>query len=142
MITRLLVAVDDSPAGIRSVRVGSELAARLGAELRLMTVFQDGRLTAALAQVSAEPSVSERRLGSVVSVLAHASRLAAEAGVTAETCQREGEPGREVLAEARAWSADLLVLGRAAQRRPGEPYVGDVAAHVLELSELPVLLVP
>jgi nucleotide-binding universal stress UspA family protein len=142
MITKLLVAVDDSPAGIRAARVGSELAARLGAELRLMTVLQDHLLTAALAQVSAEPSLPERRLGSVASVLAHAVRLAAEAGVTAQTCQREGDPGREVLAEARSWSADLLVLGRAAQRRPGEAYVGDVAAHVLELAEVPVLLVP
>jgi nucleotide-binding universal stress UspA family protein len=142
VITKLLVAVDDSPAGIRAARVGSELAARLGAELRLMTVFQDGVVAAALARVSAEPAVSERRLGSVASVLAHAVRLAAQAGVTAQTCQREGEPGPEVLAEARSWSADLLVLGRAAQRRPGESYVGDVAAHVLELAEVPVLLVP
>jgi nucleotide-binding universal stress UspA family protein len=142
MISKGLVAVDDSPAGLRAAVVGSELAARLGGELRVMTVLQDHLLTAAVTRASLEPAVPERRVEEIASVLARAVRLAAAAGVTAQTCQREGDPGHEVLAEAGSWSADLLVLGRAAQHRPGEAYVGDVAAHVLELADVPVLLVP
>jgi len=46
-----------------------------------------------------------------------------------------------LLAEAQSWSADLVVLDRAARHRPGGSYVGDVASHVLEFAEIPVLVV-
>lgn len=142
MISKVLVAVDDSPAGMRAVAVGCELGARLGCSVRLLTVFRDGRVTAAVGRVTGEGDVSTRRLGAADSVLTHAARLAARLGVAAETYERFGEPGPTLLAEAQSWSADLVVLGRAAQHRPGGSYVGEVASHVLEFAEIPVLLVP
>jgi len=142
VISKVLVAVDDSPAGMRAVAVGCELGARLGCSVRLLTVFRDGRVTAAVGQVTSEGDVSTRRLGAAESVLAHAARLAARLGVPAEAYERFGEPGRALLAEAQSWSADLVVLGRTAQRRPGGSYVGDVASHALEFAEIPVVVVP
>ncbi|HET8683969.1 MAG TPA: universal stress protein, partial [Micromonosporaceae bacterium] len=68
--------------------------------------------------------------------------LADRAGVPVETVQVDGEPAARVLAQARAWRADLVVLGRSDRPGVGEPYVGGHTRHVLEFAEQPVLVVP
>lgn len=139
---KVLVAVDDTRVAMRAARLAVDLVRRTGAELRAVTVLRDGVLTAALARSSTAPAVEERQLAAVASVLAHVRRVAAEAGVRAQTAQRLGEPGPEILAEARDWGADLIVVGRAMRRGPVESYADAVSAHVLELSDVPVLVVP
>ena len=72
----------------------------------------------------------------------HVEEAAERAGVPGAGVSLEGEPGRVLLAEARDWHADLLVVGRADVTRPGTAYVGEVARQLLEFSDLPVLVVP
>jgi nucleotide-binding universal stress UspA family protein len=139
VIGTVLVAVDDSSAALRAATVAVELAARLGCRLRFVTVLQDGVLAAAMESVSPEPAVAERRERTAAAVLAHVGRLAREGGVDAETCERWGAPLPQILAEASASRADLLVLGRAGGRAP---YADGVGLSVVELAEVPVLVVP
>lgn len=142
MITRILVAVDDSPAALEAARAAIELAARFGARIRAVNVLRDHVLSDELERLGYR-HVGERRGIAAAGVLGRVAALARAAGVEAETCQLEGEPARGILAEARGWPADLIVIAKSSQqRRAGEPYVGGETANVLEFAEQPVLVVP
>ena len=143
MITRILLAVDDSPGALAAARVAVDLAARLGARLRVVNVVQDGRLAETLEAASGSPGLRERRGSAAAALLDHVGELARRSGVAVETCQLEGSPARRILDEAQAWAADLTVMARSQRRhRAGDPYVGSETAHVLEFTEQPVLVVP
>lgn len=143
MITRILVAVDDSPAALVAARAAVELAARLEAQLLAVNVVRDHLLSATLAAMSEYPCIDQRRDLAAAGVLSSVARLAREAGVEIDTRQVEGEPARCILAEAHAWRADLIVIAKSDQaRRAGGPYVGSETANVLEFAEQPVLVVP
>jgi nucleotide-binding universal stress UspA family protein len=143
MITRILAAVDDSPAALTAARAAVDLAARLGARVRAVNVLRDGALGDTFEAVSGDPRVRERRGVAAAAVLGHVAGLARRSGVEVETCQLHGDPARRILADARTWHADLVVIGRSEQeRRAGAPYVGGETAHVLEFAEQPVLVVP
>jgi nucleotide-binding universal stress UspA family protein len=142
MITRILLAVDDSPAALAAARTAVELAAALGARVRAVHVLRDHVLSNALAAATGQADVGERRDVAASSVLDHVASLARRSGVDVERWQLEGDPARGILAQARAWRADLIVIGKSDQeRRAGEPYVGGETANVLEFAEQPVLVV-
>ncbi len=139
---RILVAVDDSPAALEGVRLAVDLARHTGAQLRFVHVLVDGDLLRALGEVHQDGTVVERRARGVALLLRHVEAEADRAGVAAAGVSLEGEPGQVLLAEARDWQADLLVVGRADVVRAGTAYVGEVARQLLEFSDLPVLVVP
>jgi nucleotide-binding universal stress UspA family protein len=141
MITRILVAVDDSPASMEAARTAVELAASLGARLRVVNVLRDHLLSQALEHVSGYGDVGERRHIAAAGVLGQVAALAQASGVEVETHQMEGVPARCILAQATAWPADLIVIAKSdRKRRAGEPYVGRETANVLEFAEQPVLV--
>lgn len=140
--TRILVAVDDSPAALAGVRLAVDLARCTGAQVRFVHVLVDGELLRALSEVHHDGTLIERRARGVALLLRHVESEASLAGVPSVGISLEGEPGQVLLAEARDWQADLLVVGRADVARPGTAYVGEVARQLLELSDLPVLVVP
>jgi len=142
-VERILVAVDDSAAALHAARRAMELACLLPAPvLRFAHVLGDGELARRFSRLHADGSVRERRASAGASLLAHVLALAEAAGLTADTADLEGDPVALLLAEATTWRADLVVLGRSPRRGAGRSYVGDTARHVLEFSEVPVLLVP
>ena len=140
--TRILVAVDDSPAALEGVRLAVDLARHTGAQVRFVHVLVDGDLLRALGEVHHDGTVVERRARGVALLLRHVEAEADQAGVPSVGVSLEGEPGQVLLAEARDWQADLLVVGRADVVRAGTAYVGEVARQLLEFSDLPVLVVP
>lgn len=139
---RVLVAVHDAPASLRAARLAIAVAATVRCPLLVVTVVPDGPLHRALATLSLEPDSEARQHTAAQSVLRHVADLAAKAGVAAEVRELCTHPGEGVLAAALDWGADLLVVGRneTTGHTPGR--VGDVALHVLELSMVPVLVVP
>lgn len=141
-LNRLLVAVADTPASLAAARTAVALAARLGAELRVVHVVTDGTLSALLAGGRPAQAVLDVRGSDLVPVLRHVADLARRAGVAVTTVQHEGEVGRCVLDEARDWAADLIVVGRTTRHGAGDPFIGVEAQRVLEFSDRPVLVVP
>ena len=141
-VQHVLVAVEDSPAGIEAARVAVRMAGASGAELRAVHVLADGVLERALASRPDGTEVRRRRDAGAAAVLQHVAGLAHRAGVPVETVILHGRPAACVLDQARTWPADLVVIGRVGTANVGQPYVGSEVHHVLEFSDVPVLVVP
>ena len=123
MTIRVLVAVDDSPPALAAAALAVRLANNQPVELNFTTVDEPGSNTEA--------------------ILSHVANLARDAGVSATlTTTDGGQPFEALLKAAKQWSADVIVIGRSDIRRPGQPYVGSQTEHLLEFTEIPVLVVP
>lgn len=135
MIERILVAVNDSPAGLAAFRAALDLAERYGAALRVVHVLAEGDAGAPARDVTGPG----RPPGPL---LRHVTSFAERAGHQIEAVELEGEPARRILEQARSWPADLVVIGRSDHQGVGGPWVGRETRMVLEFAERPVLVVP
>jgi nucleotide-binding universal stress UspA family protein len=149
-MTHILLAVNDTPAGLAAARTAIRWARRSDASLRALHVLPDwaplptppGRPTGATgAPTTGDDAAARRALGSAA-VLHHVAELARREGVTVETVAMTGSPARAILGQASSWPADLIVLGRSGVRHVGQPFVGSQVLNVLEFAEVPVLVVP
>ncbi len=124
MITRILVAVDDSAPALAAATFAVELARTLPAELHVVTVVEPER----------DPDV----------ILGHVSAMGTRAGVTTTVASVDDgkHPFEALLSAAAGCDADLIVMGRSDKRTTGRPYVGSQTEHLLEFTELPVIVVP
>jgi nucleotide-binding universal stress UspA family protein len=143
VMIRILVAVDDSPAGLAAASTAIGFArSQQGVVVRAVHVLVDGVLVRELERGVGAVGVRERRGHGTAAVLRHVADLGSRAGVAMETVAYEGEPAQCILAEAAAWPADLVVVGRSGGGSMGAPYVGSEVRHVLEFADVPVLVVP
>jgi nucleotide-binding universal stress UspA family protein len=124
MIERILVAIDDSAPSLAAATFAVELARTLSGELNFVTVTEEGR----------DSEI----------ILRHVTAIARESGIVPTlTAVEDGtHPFDAILASATAWNADLIVIGRSDIRRTGRPYIGSQTEHVLEFTEIPVVVVP
>jgi len=130
-LANILCAVDGTRASAAAVRMAAALA---GAEGRLT-------LLAVPAAVGSGPyataAISPARVGHV---MARAQRIAADAGVHAETEIDPGHPPVKVILR-RAVEFDLLVIGAPSTSWFGGLLIGGVAAASLSRFRTPILLV-
>ena len=123
MMDRVMVAVDDSAPALAAAEYAIRIAADRPIELHFVTVAEPGR----------DPDA----------VLRHVQALATKSGVAASTTVcHDGHPFDALLGVAARWGADLIVMGRSDMRRPGARYVGSQTEHLLEFTDIPVLVVP
>ncbi|WP_427007698.1 universal stress protein [Pseudarthrobacter sp. H2] len=137
----ILVAVNDSRAAFRAAEVAVDYARRLGASLRVVTVREPGALDRHPGAI--DPATLARHADlAAEAALSHVAALGAAAGVDVSFSQRSGRVAAEILAEARAVKAALVVV--ALVDRPGNatPYIGSHTLRVLEFSGVPVMVVP
>ncbi len=140
MYQRILVAVDDSDGARRALREAIALAKDQQARLRLVHVMEipypyDG------ASVDFE-ALAEARRGPGQALLDEAVALVRREGLEPEVALigSDGGPvGDAIVAEARRWPADLIVLG-AHDRGLLDRLLGSVAEGVIGESPVPVLL--
>jgi len=142
-VDRVLLAVDWSGHAEEAVRVTADLAAGLGAEVRVMHVLE-APLT---ASVYSREDLERRHLESAEAASELVERTVArlrERGVGASGCvlSGNGTTASQILAEAREAEADLLVIGALGASRWRELLVGGVAHAVVQLAPCPVLVVP
>jgi nucleotide-binding universal stress UspA family protein len=137
MIRRILLAVDDSPGSLDAARLGIEIAQAFGGSVRAVTVVADDLATERLGI-----AMDSRRVRAAETVLGYVATLAERAVLPAETVQLVGEPAPQIIDQARAWPADIIVIGRSRRPGTGQPYVGSQTREVLEFADVPVLVVP
>jgi nucleotide-binding universal stress UspA family protein len=139
MFKRILVAVNASEQAGWALDVGSQLALQLGARVGLVHV-----VNATFAWVP-ELAISEQRLlddlrqnGAVL--LKHMeSRL--PNNLAYDRLAREGEPSELIIAAAKEWKADLIVMGTHGRGRFAQFLLGSTAEEVLRNAPCPVLMV-
>jgi nucleotide-binding universal stress UspA family protein len=144
MYKRILVPVDGSAPSMKGLREALRLAKACGAKLRLVHVVdQSLALRDSAFAFGTEQILGMLRAGGE-KALRSAQAAAARQGVRAETLLIEGGKGRvadAVVAAARKWRADLLVLGTHGRRGISHLVFGSDAELVVRQAPAPVLLV-
>lgn len=145
MYKRILVPVDGSSTSDFALREAIKFVIDQKAELRIIQVIEDvvpvwdveflniNEIREALRQTG------ER-------VLTKAETVARDAGIKAETKLIESTlPGARIAsviaAEAKAWPADLIVIGTHGRRGVDHLLMGSVAEGVVRISPVPVMLI-
>jgi nucleotide-binding universal stress UspA family protein len=145
MYQRILVPVDGSAYSNRGLAEAIALARLTGARLRLVHVIDeafvalgmDGAAGAGADLIGLAREAAQR-------VLADAVAQVEAAGIAVDQCLLDSFNGRLcelVVAEARAWNADLIVIGTHGRRGVGRLLLGSDAEQILRLAPVPVLLV-
>ena len=145
MYQRILVPFDGSATSRRGLDEAIGIAKLTGASLRLIHLldafeFSSGFETAAVYAHDVIPFM--RRTGQ--DVLQGGKARAENAGVRADTVLLEGWTTRlcDVVAEqARAWGAELIVIGTHGRRGVGRMLLGSDAEQIARTAPMPVLLV-
>ena len=145
MYQRILVPFDGSPTSTRGLDEATRLAKLTGASVRLIhlldiLVFTTGFETGAVYAGDVIPFM--RRAGQ--EILQDGKVRAERAGVPVDTVLVEGMGSRlsDVVAEqAKAWGADLIVIGTHGRRGVGRLMLGSDAEQIVRTSTVPVLLV-
>lgn len=146
MYRRILVPVDGSATSKLGLAEALKLAQSDGARLRVVNVVDESMAVPAtdLIPITGMPELIDALKESGTNALKAAATAAARKHVKAECIQREsfGRPVSDViLAEARKWRADLLVMGTHGRRGINRLLLGSDAERVLREAPAPVLLV-
>jgi nucleotide-binding universal stress UspA family protein len=138
---RLLVCVDGSRAALHAARLAFRLTAERAGAIRVVSVVAHDEMAQRLdARGGQERPAGQRFVEGARAVLDHVESLADDMDVV--TAILQGEPLRAILADAREWQPDLILVGRAGRTGPGSPLVGSLAMHLVEFSDWPVVIVP
>ena len=145
MYQRILVPVDGSPTSRRGLQEAIKLARLTGARLRLMHVVDELALATGLeaATMMTGEMMQLLREGGA-RLLAKERARAEKAGVATDSVLADSLAGRicdQVVDQARAWRADLIVLGTHGRRGVGRMLLGSDAEMIVRLATVPVLLV-
>ena len=134
---RLLVCVDGSRASLQAARVGIDLAKRWNSQLRAVYVVESAELDG-----SPDADLTARLRESGRAILSRITDMGDEQGVKVVQALLEGIPFDVILDDARAWKADVIIMGRTGRTGPGRALLGSEAERVLEFTDRPVLIVP
>lgn len=144
---RILVAVDDSPCSEKALGYVRSLVGHSNASLALVTVVP----ATPPASYGADPlmgqqpiivtEISEIQQQSAQTFL---EKLAREFDPTTQvfTFNRAGSIRDEILATAKEWSADLIIMGTNGRTGFDHFLSGSIAEGVLRKSTCPVLVIP
>lgn len=157
MFTKILVALDHGDTCSEIFQKSLKLAQALGAELLFLSVLTpDGGGNLPLSDNSGLTSFSFSMQESLWDVYlksyreyeeAAQARLrnfvdrATEAGVRSEFKQINSDVGKAICEQAKAWSADLVMVGSHGRKGLGEILLGSVSNYVMHHAPCSVLVV-
>jgi nucleotide-binding universal stress UspA family protein len=138
---RILLAIDRSPRADAVATIAAETARGAHATVRLLHVAPEpsavhdahGRVVVYADQET--QSLSSQGLDYLHGLEVHF------AGVPVESVVRFGDPVAQILGEAEAFGADLIVVGTAGRSGIGRVLLGSVAERVFGRATVPVMLV-
>lgn len=142
---RILVPVDCSTPSDRGLDEAIALAQLTGARLRLVHVVDE------FAYVDGFESAMNY-LNEIIPLMRDAGQELLESGrakalakgVSVDTVLLDNVDGRvcdHIVEQAKAWDADLIVLGTHGRRGVGRMFLGSGAEQIMRLAPVPVLLV-
>jgi nucleotide-binding universal stress UspA family protein len=136
----ILIATDGSPAALRALEVGLELAEEHEAQVTFVHVAQatdvlPGFAPAGPVSVPHEIDEADRQ------ALDDALALAEARGIQARTRLLVGNAGKQIVAYADEIDADVIVVGSRGLGAVGRAVLGSVSNKVLHDAKRPVLVV-
>jgi len=139
----LLVATDGSTSSRQAVDVGVRLAR--GRDARLTIVHSSHEIAAVLFERNPETLATRDEVASIDPVLRWALARAVESGIDAELTVL-GEEGARAIAAAIVGTAEgvdatMIVIGARGRNAVTEAIVGSVSRLVMEMSNVPVVVV-
>jgi nucleotide-binding universal stress UspA family protein len=126
------------------LQVALQLASQRGSRLRIVHVFDDEAYPGAFDYDEYGGSLADFARKVMLNLLEGALRAAQAAGITADARLLEAGGrrfGETVAEEARAWRADLVVVGSHGRRGMERALLGSGAEQVVRLAPVPVLIV-
>jgi nucleotide-binding universal stress UspA family protein len=136
MFERILVAVDGSPQGGKTVPVAVDLASKYGSGVVVVHVREHGRFEG--TDVDLGPPVEAEELVDAVLERFRAADVDARGEIRHVT---PGDTPKQIVEVADGWEADLIVLGTRGMTEWKSLVLGGVANKVVQHAGCPVLLV-
>jgi nucleotide-binding universal stress UspA family protein len=137
-IETILLATDASSASSAATLHAIDLAARLDAQLVVLTVMSTAPRDKDPREVRANPV--GRRDERTVAVQQVVDRARAE-GARATSLIWDGEPGEAIVEAADAEAVDLIVVGSHERSAVGRFFLGSVSDYVVRHAKAPVMVV-
>jgi nucleotide-binding universal stress UspA family protein len=140
----IVVGTDGSETAREAVRQATELAARLGARLRIVSAYEPvpaARLREEAREVPPDLEWAINPREDVDATLREAAEAAREGGVDAETYARQGDPADAILDVAEEQGADLIVVGNKGMTGARRFLLGSVPNRVSHHAPCSVLII-
>lgn len=144
MYQRILVGVDGSATSLRGLGEAIRLAKASGARLLLVHVLNTLILESQIASTAYYQALADSIRASGAKILEDAAMVTHEAGVPFEQKLVEkigAHAWQEIVAQAKDWKTDLIVVGTHGRRGLKRLVMGSDAELVLRHSPVPVLMV-
>ncbi len=139
---RILVATDGSEPALKAARMAVALAGRDGAELLVAHVVDDEVVKEFCRALGKDEEEARRTLSeNGRKYVAEIEKLARQNSVTVTGLVEHGTPHEAILKLAEREKTDLVVMGKAGRRGPRRALAGSVTRRVIDLAEVPVLVV-
>lgn len=147
MISKILVATDDSEIANRAFKYAVELAGQIKASIILLTVIDNRAYIAQTVPMEMsytqimEP-IEEYLRTAAEQYLERAKKICDEKGVACQGVIRHGHPVEEILEEAKKEKADMIVLGSHGKGTLASAVLGSVTYGVIHKdAKCPVLVI-
>ena len=138
---RIFVALDDSDHAAWCVQAATKQALLAGADIVLLHVINpSATLSADFAATYAYDAVRAQQRQKAEELI-DATAALVPAAVHVERLVREGAAAHEIVAAAREWEADLIVMGTRGRGRLATFLLGSTAEEVIRRAHCPVLTV-
>jgi nucleotide-binding universal stress UspA family protein len=128
---RILLAVDSSEHSNAAMKSISERPWPAGSTVRVLCVAQMYTPLPIPEGALNHEEITQSFLKEAQAVLDRATAKLDAHGLTIESLVRQGDPRREILEEAKAWGADLIVVGSHGRTGVERWLLGSVAEHVV-----------
>ena len=140
---RVLAAIDGSPTSLRAAEAALAIASRDAADIVLLHVLDDERITELDALIEGDREVARRRLEeNAERILLPLAERARERGVACSVRIQSGDPPRVIDEVARALAADVILVGKVGQRGMRTWFLGSVTRRLIESATVPVVVIP
>ena len=144
MYGKILVPVDGSETSTRGLTEAIKIAKAQGSQLRLVNIVNEYILDITYAPGLFAENLIESLVKAGRKVLDTAEKAAQREGVKAESVLIEsigGVAADLILAQAKQWQADLIVMGTHGRRGLARLVMGSDAEQVVRAATVPVMLV-
>lgn len=139
---KVLIAVDGSAPSNRAIEAVARLAEQVGSISVVLVHVRERVSPHAVLSASTQAQIVQANQQQQDHLIAAALEHARGCGLTIGTTRRaEGSPAPEIVAAAAECGADQIVLGTRGAGAIGSLFLGSIAQRVVQLADVPVLLV-